>query len=1101
MSYRLNRFFSTFIFLIISTSICFAENIPNPVGYWSFDDLGLCDNAGVIDRTVKKNRGSIYGTLERIEGRYGYAGKFDNDLVEVKDIADYHMTGEVTLSAWVYPEKIDGLHTIISKWYAPGAYMLLIEHGKYTFVISTLKDGKVEEYRVSAPAKLKKWAHVTATFNHGEMRIYADGKLVMGRTQLPTTLRNSSRPLTIGHHPKTNAFIGGIDDVRIYNKALNRDQVATLAGSKPPVRRLCSIKGETGRIKEASNQWKIVKFKKKYSNPIVVATIADASRDKQRIHVKVRRVTSSGFEVKLSQWDYLGNQFTAKRDINFIVMNEGTHILSDGSLIEAGRSNVDHQWKKINLTGEFPRSPIILSQLQTQNGSSMTVPRLRNRGRSDFEVRLQEEQKNDDRHAIESVGYIAFMQGDHDAGDARFIVREMIDVTHKPQKISTSYFHNGGIFSALQSYEGGDPAHFSAWVEPLPVYPASMGKGNALIDASVVMKVVEETSADEEIDHTQELGGIVFFNSASGAFFYGYRAIGEVGKKRVDQRNRSTWHKVKLKNRYHQPVVFMQTMTVNGSDPATIRIRNVKNNQFEFQISEWEYLDGSHIKEEIHYLVVEAGRYTLLNGSSIEADVISHENSSWKSITYKKPFSSVPALFSQVQTFNEVDTVITRHWAANEEGFRLKLSEQENSNGRHASEKVGYIAMERVPARSLLGDGRSFQTGWHTASSTAPNKGWTHLNFGNEYPNPIFIASPYGHREEDPFSLRFKNLTKDKVDIFLQEEKSRDLEIFHDAEGVNFAVFDGSGSLYAGNGNYTALGTVNASGSSFNLSSGVIINFPANTVDQPTLLLQGEGQPVDLDGLDVVGETVEILPSDMYFKNEVCITLPFDVGRVMAKPSPYRDVSLSVVRKNSKTGKMFVLPPANPNFKISDGKITVCTHSLGTFTVVFSDVLSSSLMKIDQEPEKSLPEVCENLKDYVDTENEWGLGNHMYYFRGVGGSATLLAGQANASFDMVWDLYNQQFATFDSRGAGYHSSLLSLGADVHSGIAWGDNDNVLAAWGGYFLNANASVSPFKAMPFLGVGAGAFVSAKTSNIGTPSPDVPPDATFGFVGGGV
>jgi len=46
-------------------------------------------------------------------------------------------------------------------------------------------------------------------------------------------------------------------------------------------------------------------------------------------------------------------------------------------------------------------------------------------------------------------------------------------------------------------------------------------------------------------------------------------------------------------------VVVMGPPTHEGWHPATVRVRNVTDTGFEFQIDEWDYLDGAHALEDV----------------------------------------------------------------------------------------------------------------------------------------------------------------------------------------------------------------------------------------------------------------------------------------------------------------------------------------------------------------------------------------------------------------------------------------------------------------------------------------------------------------------
>ena len=45
----------------------------------------------------------------------------------------------------------------------------------------------------------------------------------------------------------------------------------------------------------------------------------------------------------------------------------------------------------------------------------------------------------------------------------------------------------------------------------------------------------------------------------------------------------------------------MQPLTFNGGQPATVRLKDVSEGSFQFQIDEWNYLDGYHKEESVSF--------------------------------------------------------------------------------------------------------------------------------------------------------------------------------------------------------------------------------------------------------------------------------------------------------------------------------------------------------------------------------------------------------------------------------------------------------------------------------------------------------------------
>jgi hypothetical protein len=74
---------------------------------------------------------------------------------------------------------------------------------------------------------LNQWTHLVATYGGGELRLYANGVLV-GSQKLTGTIGVSGRQLSLGGNTVWNEwFTGGLDEVRIYNRALNLVEVQT----------------------------------------------------------------------------------------------------------------------------------------------------------------------------------------------------------------------------------------------------------------------------------------------------------------------------------------------------------------------------------------------------------------------------------------------------------------------------------------------------------------------------------------------------------------------------------------------------------------------------------------------------------------------------------------------------------------------------------------------------------------------------------------------------------------------------------------------------------------------------------------------------------
>jgi hypothetical protein len=267
--------------------------------------------------------------------------------------------------------------------------------------------------------------------------------------------------------------------------------------------------------------------------------------------------------------------------------------------------------------------------------------------------------------------------------------------------------------------------------------------------------------------------------------------VAEVGKITAAQASKSTWQSVALNNSYVNPVVLMQPLSYNGGHPSTIRIRNVSASGFEFQIDEWDYLDGAHTTETMSYVVVEAGVHRLPNGGLLQAGTLTMDHN-FQSLSFAQAFASTPVIVTQVQSYNGGSAVVTRQRAASVNGFDVKVQEEEANDGIHAVETVGYLAVE--PGSDLL-SGVPFEA---SLTPDAVSHTWYPLGFAQSYTDPAFLAGVQTYDGGDPVGLRYRLLGPGSAEIFLEEEKSADGEVGHTTEVVGYLVFENTGGPVGG---------------------------------------------------------------------------------------------------------------------------------------------------------------------------------------------------------------------------------------------------------------------------------------------------------------
>ena len=99
----------------------------------------------------------------------------------------------------------------------------------------------------------------------------------------------------------------------------------------------------------------------------------------------------------------------------------------------------------------------------------------------------------------------------------------------------------------------------------------------------------------------------------------GSSPIGESGTVTVAQSGPDQWHSVTFADAIANAIVVLGPLSTNDAAQATTRVRNVTDTGFEFQIDEWDYLDGVHGAETLSWLAVSEGTHELESGQTIVA--------------------------------------------------------------------------------------------------------------------------------------------------------------------------------------------------------------------------------------------------------------------------------------------------------------------------------------------------------------------------------------------------------------------------------------------------------------------------------------------------
>ena len=215
------------------------SSLPLIVGHWKLDESN-----GVVaaDTSGKGNTGTLVNGPVWTTGLVGGSLKLDgvDDYVDVPHKATLN-SYPLTIALWM-KTGATGLHALVNK-YAPGSmngYQLFVNNGNLCAWYFRNKTNYVWDgsgCTLSTPGYAdNQWHHVVFVVDAQGGSLYVDGIQKASRVWTGTPAAASTKQrLSLGRYPGTAApyLPGTLDDVRLYNQALDTAAISTLYNAVP----------------------------------------------------------------------------------------------------------------------------------------------------------------------------------------------------------------------------------------------------------------------------------------------------------------------------------------------------------------------------------------------------------------------------------------------------------------------------------------------------------------------------------------------------------------------------------------------------------------------------------------------------------------------------------------------------------------------------------------------------------------------------------------------------------------------------------------------------------------------------------------------------
>ncbi|OCX66434.1 hypothetical protein BFP70_05280 [Thioclava sp. SK-1] len=501
--------------------------------------------------------------------------------------------------------------------------------------------------------------------------------------------------------------------------------------------------------------WIHVTFARAITDAVVVVGPLSI-RGTQPLVPELRNITDTGFDLRISEWEYLDGGHVAE-SLSWMAGTAGTHLMADGTGIVFGSQDLQGtDITDIALDGLEGRTVTAYGSL-IGTGDSLLTHRIHSVADTGLSVSMQgQENSPNTGNEARSFDYVVVENG------GVLTQGGVNDVAARWKAVDDAT--NQAVFADMQSYNGTDTANLRTMSHQDQTW----------------LKLAEEQSQDLELNHIAEQVASMSIARGSYELYENIEDLRsndtvvasalEVGTLSLHRdRGSDGWVQVTFSTDIKDAVVVLGPVSTNGIDPVTPELRNVTDSGFEIRLSEWEALDGGHITETLSWMAGTAGQHMLDDGTKITFGTQNVSGSQPAHISYDG-FDGTPVILGAVS--GEGGDIVSHRFAnVQENGAQIRLAAQEAQNGADSTTNrvVQWAAIED-------GSGTLLQSGTQQINSVGSNIGQQ---------DGALFADVQSYIGGDTLTLRSAP-ANDGTRLYLDEERSGDAETWHINETVSW---------------------------------------------------------------------------------------------------------------------------------------------------------------------------------------------------------------------------------------------------------------------------------------------------------------------------
>ena len=522
---------------------------------------------------------------------------------------------------------------------------------------------------------------------------------------------------------------------------------------------------ESGKVSLTST-WKTITYKKIFQNPVLIFSDPTLNNG-DPCTTQIRNITSTSCQVRLDEPNYRDNKHPTE-EVSYIIGEKGSWNIN-GIRVQFGTSTVGKGFKTISLPTSYSSKPTVLTQIQSTQNSDWVITRTRNIRNSNFQVRIQKEEKREGTSfQNEIVGWMSINNGNYTRGQ-KVQTNLVSRVNHNTKTIrySSSFSSTPILLTKVASYMSNEPCN-TRIVRNRSTY--------------FQVKVLEDKSKDTEIRHRNEY--IYYFAISENQIVEPpvdppvstniFSSIMESGKVSLT----STWKTITYKKTFQNPVLIFSDPTLNNGDPCTTQIRNITSTSCQVRLDEPNYRDNKHPTEEVSYIIGEKGSWNI-NGIRVQFGT-STVGKGFKTISLPTSYSSKPTVLTQIQSTQNSDWVITRTRNIRNSNFQVRIQKEEKREGTSfQNEIVGWMSINN----GNYTRGQKVQTNL----VSRVNHNTKTIRYSSSFSStPILLTKVASYMSNEPCNTRIVRNRSTYFQVKVLEDKSKDTEIRHRNEYIYY---------------------------------------------------------------------------------------------------------------------------------------------------------------------------------------------------------------------------------------------------------------------------------------------------------------------------